>query len=109
MTVHDKLIALIRTGVPALIGAFLAWLISRIPAVADVIAMIDQVLANADFAGVTVLGILQAIAIAAVIAAYYWLARKLSERFPALGKWLLGSSLVPTYIDARDTRNITSL
>lgn len=107
MTINDKLIALIRTGVPALIGAFLAWLIARIPAVAEVIAALDAVLTQADFAGVTVLGLLQAIAIAAVIALYYWTAGKLSERFPVLRKWLQGSSLTPTYIDARESGVIT--
>lgn len=109
MTLNDRFIALIRTGVPAAIGAFLAWLISRIPAVADIIAVVDQVLTDADFGGVTVLGILQAVAIAGVIAVYYWLTGKLSDRFPALRKWLQGSSLTPTYIDARDTRKITNV
>lgn len=109
MTVQDRFIAIIRTGVPALIGAFLAWLLTKIPTVADVIATLDGVLTDAGFAGVTFLGILQALAIAAVIAAYYWVARKLSDRFPTLRKWLQGSSLVPTYIDARDPSKITTL
>jgi len=97
LTVNDKLLAVIRTGVPAAIGALLAWLIGRIPAVADVIAGVDGFLSTSGFGGVTVLGLLQAVVLGLVIAAYYWAARELGARFPALEKWLLGSSVVPDY------------
>jgi predicted tellurium resistance membrane protein TerC len=101
MTMNDKVIGLIRTGVPALIGAALAWLIAQIPVVNDIIVSIDAVFAGAgaDF-GVTVLGLLQALSIAAVISGYYWLARTLGARFPWLEKWLLGQSVIPSYLGA---------
>tara|TARA_R110002051_G_scaffold1853_1_gene10133 strand:- start:2321 stop:2731 length:411 start_codon:yes stop_codon:yes gene_type:complete len=97
MTVNDKLLAIIRTGVPAAIGALIAWLVGRIPAVADVIVSIDAFLSEAGLAGVTVLGVLNAVVLGLVIAGYYWLARELGARFPVLEKWLLGSSVVPDY------------
>jgi hypothetical protein len=102
MTINDKLIGLIRTGVPALIGSAIAWLIAQIPAVNDIIVSIDAVLAGADF-GVTVLGLLQVLSVALVIAGYYWLARTLGARFPWLEKWLLGRSVIPTYVTSTNS------
>ena len=102
MTINDKLIGLIRTGVPALIGSAIAWLIAQIPAVNDIIVSIDAVLAGAEF-GVTVLGVLQVLSVALVITGYYWLARTLGARFPRLEKWLLGRSVIPTYVGVRDS------
>jgi hypothetical protein len=97
VTRQDRIVALIRTGVPALVGTFLAFLVARIPAVATWIAWGDAQLAAWGLAGVSVQVVLSAVAVAAVIAGYYWLSRLIGSRWPAAEKWLLGSSAVPSY------------
>lgn len=96
MSMSDRIVATIRTGVPALVGLILATLIARIPAVADVIAYIDSELTTLT-GGVPVAVLLNLAATAAVIAAYYWVARKLGDRWPWVETWLLGSALTPVY------------
>lgn len=102
MTNSDKIVAVIRTAVPAGIGYLLALLISAIPAVGDAVTWIDQQIAQAlpDAGSVTVLGLLQALAVALVVAAYYWLARWIGDRYPAIERLLLGSSKTPVYTPA---------
>ncbi len=95
MNVSDRIVALIRTLVPALYGVAITWLIGRFPAVQDVIAWLT------DVVGVDVTAAISLALTALVIAGYYWIARKLGARFPALEKWLLGSSAVPSYPTAR--------
>lgn len=111
-TRQDLILATIRTAVPAAIGWVLAWLIARIPFIAQGIASIDAILAQSA-PGYTVAVILNALCIGGVVALYYWLARKLGARFPSLERWLLGRSATPTYIDAGSADNgpvvITSL
>jgi hypothetical protein len=97
MNISDRIVATIRTGVPALIGYLLALLIAAVPAVADVLAFLDAQLSTITF-GVPVIAVLQAAAVAAVIAGYYWVARKIGSKYPAAEKWLLGRSLVPIYV-----------
>lgn len=77
--VSDKLIALIRTVVPAGVGALLAWW-----AVPDVYHEAVQVLA------VTV-----------ATALFYEGARWLGDRYAWAG-WLLGYPVAPTYVDDVD-------
>lgn len=103
MTINDRIISTIRTLVPALWGVAIAWIITRIPAVQDVLTWLSDTL------GTDATNAIGWLLTALVIAGYYWLARKLTARFPALEKILIGSSLVPTYIDARDTNKTTSL
>lgn len=91
MTISDRIAALIRTLVPALYGVGLSWLVSRVPAVQDGLAWLS------DAIGTDASAAIQLALTALVIAGYYWVARKLGARFPALERWLLGSSLVPTY------------
>lgn len=91
MTVSDRIAALIRTLVPALYGAAITWLVGRIPAVGDVFHWLTTQL------GTDVSAAISLALTALVIAGYYWVARKLGTKIPALEKWLLGSSLVPTY------------
>lgn len=91
MTINDRIVATIRTLVPALYGVGIAWLIRQIPAVADGLAWLSTQL------GTDVTVLLQGILTAAVIAGYYWCARAAGARFPALERWLLGRSLTPTY------------
>ena len=87
-TRQDLILATIRTAIPAAVGAFLAWLISRIPVAADVIAAID--------------GVLAAACIGLVTGAYYWAAREAGKRWPIVERFLLGSVRQPvTYVDGR--------
>lgn len=108
------ILATIRTAVPAAVGWLLALLISRIPVVADIIATVDATLATAapGVPGLTVAALLNAAAIGAVVAAYYWVARQAGRRWPAIERWLLGSSQQPIGY-AKQTRDgvwkVTSL
>lgn len=97
MSRQDQIIALIRTGVPALIGAFLSFLTARIPAVAFGIEWVDSQLQAWGFAGVSVSIALSAAMVGLAVTGYYWLARQIGARWPASEKWLLGRSAVPTY------------
>ena len=85
----------IRTFVPVIIGAILGWAITTFTVVADAIAWLDSVLVLG--AGTSTRALLDAIAIAAVTAGYYWIARRLGRHFPWLEAWLLGSSATPVY------------
>lgn len=97
MNISDRIIATIRTGVPALVGLILAQLIAHVPVVAEIITFIDRELSLIT-EGVPVAQILAAAATAGVIAAYYYAARLVGARWPVVEKWLLGRSVVPIYI-----------
>lgn len=92
---NDRIIATIRTLVPALWGLALSWLISQWPVVATVLDWLTAQL-GADVR--TIIGLALT---GLVIAGWYWLIRKLGEWFPAAQKWIerlgLGSSKTPTY------------
>lgn len=96
MSRQDLILATIRTAVPAGLGWLLAWAIAQIPAIADWIATADLLLAQSA-PGTTIAVLLNAAAIAATVALYYWVARRLGAKWPALERWLLGSSVTPTY------------
>lgn len=84
--IHDYLISLIRTGVPAGIGALLAWLASQAGIVLD-----------ADSSTALTAGV-----VALTGAGYYALVRALESRWPRLGV-LLGTPAAPTYkVDDRE-------
>lgn len=99
MNNNDKIVAVIRTAVPAGVGYLLALVISAIPAVGNAISWIDAQI-DAALPGdgsVTVLGLLQALAVALVVAGYYAAARWLGQHWPAIERVLLGSSKTPVY------------
>lgn len=96
MTINDRIIATIRTAVPGAVGYLLAQLIERVPAVGDGIAWFDENLSAVLF-GAPLTPVLQAAAVGAVIGAYYWVARKIGDRWPAIERLLLGSSKTPVY------------
>lgn len=102
-TRQDLIIATIRTAIPAAVGAFLAWLISQVPAVGDLIAAVDSVLADAAPGfNLTAAGLLAAACIGLVTGAYYWAAREAGKRWPIVERFLLGSVRQPvSYIDGR--------
>lgn len=85
-------LAYLRTAVPVWWGSLLAFLAAQIPAVADFFAFIDEQVGEGwrQLAGF--------IAAAAVIYAYYWVARQIGRRWPAAEKWLIGSSSQPVYV-----------
>ncbi|WP_353809062.1 hypothetical protein [Agromyces sp. SYSU T00194] len=98
MTRSDMFVAVIRTAVPTAIGSLLAWLISQIPAVGDVLETVDGILLDVFPDGaVTAAAVLTSLAVAGVVALYYWLARLVGQRFPAVERFLLGSAKTPTY------------
>lgn len=95
MTRQDQIIAVIRTGVPALVGSLLAFVIAHVPFVASAIAWTDAQLSGYGLPGVVL--VLQALIVALIVAGYYWLARRVGARWPAVEKWLLGRSATPLY------------
>lgn len=100
MNLSDRIVATIRTVVPALVGMILAALIAKIPLIATVISWIDANLSDVT-GGVPVAQLLGLIATAGVVAAYYWTVRKLADRWP-LAERLLGSSKTPVYSPAKE-------
>ena len=84
----DYVLSLIRTVVPVIIGTALGWLATK-----------GLSLDNETQAGlITVLTAL-------CIGAYYALIRKLEQRWPAVGRWLLGAGAgrTPVYAEADST------
>lgn len=80
---HDYVVSLIRTAVPAGVGAALAWLAVR-------------GLDLAPEVRVQVISAITALAAATFTAAYYAVVRALETRWPAFGR-LLGKKAAPTY------------
>lgn len=87
----------VRTFVAALIGVLLVRLVAALPAVAAGIAWADGVFAEAGYAGISALALVQAVVTAAVILAYQKIAQRLGDRWPDVEKWMLGSSARPSY------------
>lgn len=85
--------AYIRTYVPIGVGLILGYLITHVPAIANGIAWLD---ANLP-AGFDWRTLLNGVAIALVTAGYYWVARQIGRRWPAVEGFLLGSSSTPVY------------
>lgn len=109
LTRQAIILATIRTATPAAIGWLLAWLIGRIPAVADIIAALDGILAEAvPGAALTVTTLINAAAVGLAVGAYYWAVRELGRRWPIVERFLLGSSAQPLAY-AKQTPNGVSL
>lgn len=77
---NDNIVAQIRTTVPAIVGAVLAYLAKEFGIVID------------ESAGAGLVAGLSAL----LTAAFYAFARFLENRWPSLG-WLLGNPKTPTY------------
>lgn len=84
-------VGFIRTYTPVLWGSALTFLIAKFTWFASIIVYVDVTF------GTTWRDLAIAATTAAVIALYYWGARKLGQKWPKLEKWLLGSSAVPNY------------
>lgn len=96
-SVQDRHIQLIRTYLPAMIAVLLSRLVAAVPALADVIAEIDAVFAEAGWVGVSVLAIVQAAIVAAVVVVYQRVAQMLGDRWPVVERLMLGSDARPHY------------
>ena len=81
-TMSDFLVSLIRTWVPIAVGFALTWIAAKL----------DIIVSEDTSAQVT------ALAVSAVIALYYLVARWLEQRVPWAGR-LLGVSKEPSYYD----------
>lgn len=88
MTNQTIILRTIRTGVPALVGALLAFLTAQIPVVGDAIVWLNDN-AHADVAGVVT-----QVATALVIVVYYALVSWLAKRWTWL-EGFLGSTKTP--------------
>jgi hypothetical protein len=85
--VRDIGVSIIRTVVPSLWGAALAWLVTQIPALEPVL----------NESGMTGLG---AVIAATLIGLWYALFRSIESKLPAwLTVLVLGSNRPPTYVD----------
>lgn len=96
-TTQDRHVQLIRTYLPAMVAVLLSRLAAAIPALADAIAFVDEVFAEAGWVGVSVLAIVQAVVIAGVIVLYQRIAQALGDHWPRAEALLLGSSERPIY------------
>lgn len=94
-TRQDLILATIRTAVPGAVGYLLAQLVAAVPVVADWIAWLDAQIAATGYPDLSVLTLLSAAVVGLVIGAYYWIVRKLGQRWPIIERWLLGSAQKP--------------
>lgn len=86
-----------RTFVAALVGVLLARLVASIPVIADAIAWGDGVFAEAGYAGISVLALVNAVLTAGIILGYQKVAQLIGDRWPDAEKYLLGSDARPHY------------
>lgn len=94
---HDRIIQRIRTYFPAVIAVLVTKIVAAIPALAQGIAYVDEVFAEAGWAGVSVLTVVQAVVIAATILLYQIVAQKLGDRWQWIERLMLGNASRPTY------------
>ena len=94
---HDRNVQRIRTYLPAMVAVLLARLVVQVPALAEGIATIDAIFAEAGWVGFSVLTIVQAVVLAAVILLYQVVAQKLGDRWQWIERLMLGSASRPTY------------
>lgn len=86
MSLSDYVVSLIRTLVPGAVAAAFAWLATKSGLVLD-----EQSSATAIL-----------LVTGTVLALYYGAVRKLEERWPSVGKWLLGLGITrrtPVYAE----------
>jgi len=86
-----------RTFVAALIGVALLRLVAAIPVIADVLAYIDGIFAQAGYAGISTLKLVEVAITAAAILLYQKAAQWIGDRWPKIEVYLLGSAARPHY------------
>lgn len=87
----------LRTFIAALVGVLITRIAAAVPAIAAGLAWVDGVFAEAGFAGLSTLVLVQSAVTAGVILAYQKIAQWLGDRWPAAEKWMLGSEARPSY------------
>lgn len=88
----------IRTFIAAVVGVLLTDLVGAVPAVASVLAWIDDLLSRAGYGGISVLLVLQAVVTALIILLYQKIAQWFGDKWPKVESVMLGSSARPIYI-----------
>lgn len=86
-----------RTFIAAVIGVLIARLVGAVPVVSDLLTYVDGVFAEAGYAGLSALALVNAVVVAGVILAYQKVAQALGDRWPDIEKWMLGSDARPHY------------
>lgn len=87
----------VRTFVAALVAVLIVRLVAAVPAIAAVIVWADGLFAEAGYAGISALALVQAAITAAAILLYQKIAQWLGDRWPKIEKWMLGSDARPHY------------
>ena len=87
----------VRTFVAAFVGVLIARLVAAIPVISDTFAFVDGIFAEAGYAGLSTLALVQAATTAVVILLYVQLAQWLGDRWPSVEKVMLGSDARPSY------------
>ncbi len=88
----------VRTFIAAVVGVLIVRLVGSVPTLAAILEWIDGVFAEAGYAGLSALALVQAAVIAGVILLYQKLAQWAGDRWPAAERWMLGSDARPHYI-----------
>lgn len=86
-----------RTFIAALVGVLITRIVAAVPVIAAALGYVDGIFAEAGFAGISALAIVQAAATAGVILAYQRVAQWLGDRWPDIERWMLGSAARPHY------------
>lgn len=86
-----------RTFIAALVGVLITRIVAAVPAIGSVLAYVDGIFAEAGFAGLSALVLVQAVVTAGVILAYQRVAQLLGDHWPAAERWMLGSAARPHY------------
>ncbi|MBC9954957.1 hypothetical protein ICM05_09935 [Leucobacter sp. cx-42] len=87
----------VRTFVAAFVGVLIARLVVAIPVISDTFALVDGIFAEAGYAGLSTLALVQAATTAVVVLLYVQLAQWLGDRWPSVEKVMLGSDARPSY------------
>lgn len=86
-----------RTFIAALVGVLITRIAVAVPVIGAVLAYADGFFAEAGYAGISALALVQAVVTAAVILGYQKVAQWLGDRWPGFEKWMLGSAARPHY------------
>ncbi len=86
-----------RTFIAALVAVLVVRLVALVPAIAETLAWVDDIFAEAGYGGLSALALVQAAITAAAILLYQKIAQWLGDRWPKIEKWMLGSDARPHY------------
>ena len=86
-----------RTFIAALAGVLVVRLVALVPQIAEALAWVDGIFAEAGYGGLSALALVQAAITAAAILLYQKIAQWLGDRWPNIEKWMLGNAARPHY------------